>query len=63
MFTWLLHSNVNIEEELDAVGDQSRPPVNHKHHGAAEHGSEQRQPHVIVLVRRSPTCTCMFNLV
>ncbi len=37
--TWFLVADVDVERQDDDVGDQRRPPVDHKHHHAAQHGS------------------------
>lgn len=52
--TWLLDGDVNVEQEFDCVREQSCPPVDDKHDRAAEQRAQQRQPHVVVLIPRSP---------
>lgn len=37
--TWFLVADVDVERQDDDVGEQRRPPVDHKHHHAAQHGS------------------------
>lgn len=52
--TWLLDGDVNVEQEFDSVREESCPPVDDKHDRAAEQRTQQRQPHVVVLIPRSP---------
>lgn len=54
--TGLLHCDIYVEEEFNAICEQSSPPVDNKHNNATEQCSHQGQPHVIVFICRSPTC-------
>lgn len=53
--TWLLISHIDIEEELNDIGDDSRPPVDDKHDCTAQNGSEERYPHVVNPICRPPS--------
>lgn len=54
-FTRLLNRHVDVKQDLDAVGEESGPPVYDEHHGAAQGSPQQRQPHVVEFVRWSPS--------
>lgn len=53
--TWFLVADVDVEAQNDDVGEQSGRPVDDKHDHAAEDGSRQRHPHVVVLEAGPPT--------
>lgn len=53
--TWLLVADVDVKAQNDDVGEQSRPPVDDEHDHAAEHGSGQGHPHVVVLEAGAPS--------
>ena len=53
--TWLLVSHIDIEEEFNDIGDDSCPPVDDKHDRTAQNSSEERHPHVVNTICRSPS--------
>lgn len=53
--TWFLVADVDVEPQDDDVGEERSPPVDDKHDHAAEDGSSQRDPHVVVLEAGTPT--------
>lgn len=53
--TWLLDCDINVEEDFNAVREESGPPVDDKHDDTAEQCTQQGQPHVVVFIRWSPT--------
>lgn len=53
--TWLLDCDINVEEDFNAVREESSPPVDDKHDDTAEQCTQQGQPHVVVFIRWSPT--------
>lgn len=56
VLTWFRVSNVDVEGEDDEQRDEGGPPVDDKHHNAAQDGPGQRNPHVVVLEARAPPC-------
>ena len=52
--TWLAVVDVSVDEDDDDEGDERRHPADEEHDSNAENCSEQRQPLVVVLERRSP---------
>lgn len=53
--TRLLVADVDIKPQNDDVGEESRPPVNDEHHHAAQNGSGQGNPHVVVFEAGAPS--------
>lgn len=49
-------ADVDVEREDDEQGDQSRPPINHKHHHTAQDRPHQGHPHVVVFEAWAPPC-------
>lgn len=56
VLTGFLVTDVDVESEDDEQGDERRPPVDDKHHQAAQDRSGQRHPHVVVLEAGAPPC-------
>lgn len=56
MFTRLLVADIDVESEDDEQGDQGRPPVDDKHHHAAQNCANKRHPHVVVFEAGPPPC-------
>lgn len=54
VLTGLLVADVDVESEDDEQSDQSRPPVDDKHHHAAQDRSGERHPHVVVFETGAP---------
>lgn len=53
--TWFLVADVDVKTQNDDVGEEGSPPVDDKHDDAAQDGSRQRHPHVVVLEAGTPT--------
>lgn len=56
MFTRLLVADIDVESEDDEQGDQGCPPVDDKHHHAAQNCANKRHPHVVVFEAGPPPC-------
>lgn len=55
--TWFFDSDIDVQEDLYSIGEKCSPPINDEHHSTTQHGPEQRQPHVVVLIRWPPAYT------
>lgn len=53
--TRLLVADVDVKPQNDDVGEESCPPVNDEHHHAAQYGSSQGNPHVVVFEAGAPS--------
>lgn len=53
--TRLLVAHIDIKPQNDDVGEKSRPPVDNEHHHAAQYGSSQGNPHVVVFEAGAPS--------
>ena len=52
--TGLFDGDVDVEKDLDGIGEERSPPIDDKHDATAEHRANQRQPHVVESVCRAP---------
>lgn len=56
VLTGFLVADVDVESQNDEQSHQSRPPVDDKHHHAAQDRSGKRHPHVVILEAGAPPC-------
>lgn len=53
--TWFLVSDIDVKPKDYYIGQKCCPPINDKHHNAAQNGSNERNPHIVVFESRPPT--------